>query len=798
MVWYNLKLTIRRVIKDKVFSGINIFGLVIGITSFFILFIYVSNEKNFDKHFSDYEKIYRVISKPSSANTARARGLLIIKEAAATFPEVEDATQFSHCPVGDIKIDNKTFQQEDIMSVDESFISMFSVESLVGDLSDITKPNTAFITEEFAKKHFKDENPVGKTIDIRALQYISYLGEYEIKGIVKNTPPKTHFNYQILLSQKGSLHKYHDPSQSDRKISWAYSYVKLKKVTSYSLVEDKFLAYYNQSDFKNKRGPKEFDFSLCSLTDIHLNSNHGHEFKENNSKINVGLFMGVSFVILIISLLNFINLSLAKLIKRSKELGLKKAIGANHSQLISQILFEVLLFCLVSIIISFLLIETIQPFINSIFDIKFSIYYSDPVVYMGIITVIVSCVGIAAIFIWMLLFVKLSAGNIMSEKNNFSGSFVLKALLVSQITIVIILLSATLLVNKQINFISEKPVGYDKENVVVLHIKDRRYKDPTILADELRKMSQVKSVGFTRQYFGYPPENLPLDGLGLDGSVDIVVANYDYLQTMNIKFLENWINPSANEIEGFVINNFLYKRLLAEHGSMDAVEKYMTNQETTDPADPIINKIIGVAEDFNYYSAHHQVNEFAFDLNESRFNAKYTHVRLNTGSIRKAMNEIEKIWDELYPNHALSYFFMDEKIAQQYKAETILGRVLSTFSVIGVLICIIGISALALFISQQRTNEIGIRKVNGARISEILAMLNRDFIKWVLVAFIVACPVAWFAMNKWLENFAYKTELSWWIFALAGVLALGIALLTVSWQSWKAASRNPVEALRYE
>nr|MDA3929009.1 hypothetical protein [Prolixibacteraceae bacterium] len=363
------------------------------------------------------------------------------------------------------------------------------------------------------------------------------------------------------------------------------------------------------------------------------------------------------------------------------------------------------------------------------------------------------------------------------------------------VAIVIVLISGTFLVNKQIDFVLNKPLGFNKENIVVLELKDFS-KDPAVFARELEKQTAVESVGFTRQYFGYPAGTLPLDGLGLEGSAEFVLANYDYLTTMNIKLIENWIKPSAETVRGMVINEHLYKRLMERHGSMEALRTYQNAQELA-PDQTKIN-FIGVTKDFNYSSAHTAVGDFAFWLDESNNRARFIHIRLGEGGLHAGMNAIKRVWDESYSNQRMDYFFMDEKIAQQYKAETILSRILLAFSSIGILLSIIGISALALFISQQRTKEIGIRKVNGASISEILASLNLRFIRWVVIAFVIATPLAYYAMHLWLENFAYKTELTWWIFALAGLLALGIALLTVSFQSLKAATRNPVKALRYE
>jgi len=794
MFRYHLILTVRRIFKNAVFAGVNIFGLTIGITSFLVLFLYVANEKSYDRHFSGYRNIYRVISVPGGTGEPWARSLGIIFPATAGIPEVEEATQFSHCPAGTISIDEIPFQQHDIMSVDENFCNLFEVECVAGEISDISKPNVAFITEDFTEKYFNGQNPVGKSIDIEALQYARELGKYEIRGVVKNTHPKTHFNYEILLSQKGALAERYD-SVSKSKVQWVYNYVKLQKGVNPEQVADKICACYNASGLKQIRGPKDYSFSLVPVKDIHLKSDYRFEMKESSSKINIGLFIAISFVILLVSFLNFINLTIARLIKRSKELGLKKSVGAGNVQLTAQVLTEVFLLCLTSILFSVALIEAINPFINRLFEIGFRIYFLEPSIYISVLGILLTCLGLTAIFVRFFLIGKSSAINLLSEKNNFSGNFVLKSLLIGQVAIVIILLSGTFMVNKQMTFIGDKPLGFDKENVLVLHLKDFS-KNPAVFVDELSKQSQVASVGFTGQHFGYPAQSINLESFGMDGTAEFVFANYDYLKTMNIQLKENWINPTVDTVQGMVINEHLYKRILERHGSMEALQAYTDAQEL-EPGQIRIN-FIGVTNDFNYSSMHEPVGDFAFWLDESRNRARFTHVRLNKGNLRGAMATVRNVWDSYYPGQEFSYFFIDEKIAGQYKAEKILGRILLTFSILGILISFIAVSALALYISQQRTKEIGIRKVNGATISEVLILLNSGFIKWVAISFVLATPVAWYAMNKWLENFAYKTSLSWWIFALAGVLALGIALLTVSWQSWRAATRNPVEALRYE
>lgn len=794
MIFHYIRFSIKRILKNLAFSGINIIGLAIGMTAFFVLFIYVANEKSFDKHFKDYKSIYRVISQPDGTNAAWARSLGFINNASATIPEIIEATQFSHCAVGTINIDGNSFQQDDIMSVDGSFIHIFEVESLMGNLAEISEPNTAFITEEFANTHFKDENPIGKIISIEALQYARDLGAYEIRGIVKNTAPKTHFKYQILLSQKGALQQRYE-SLPDRKIHWVYNYLKLKNDVSPVAIADKFQSIFNESSLRETRGPRDYKFSLVPISDIHLKSNAKFELKEDTSKININLFLIISFVILLVSLMNFINLSIAKLVNRLKEFGFHRAAGAFKRQLIEQVLMDTLIHTIIAIIISLFALELLTPIINQFFEIDFNIYYSEPLVYLVIIGVLILCGALSTLFMTYFLLGKTSTMNLLSGRSKVSGSLVLKTLLVLQMMVVIVLISSTIIVNKQISFITNKSLGFNEENVIVIHLKDFS-KDPAVFANELKKQSHIEAIGFTAQHFGYPAQNIVLDSLGIEGSAEFVFANYDYIKTMEIQFVHNWISPSADTAEGMLINEHLYKRLMERHGSMEALRAFHNQQELEEGATRI--QFIGVVKDFNYTSAHDAVGDFAFYLDESRNRARFIHVRIFPGDTKAALSEIQRVWDQFYPGQELSHFFLDEKIAQQYKAETILGRILFTFSLLSILISIIGISALALFLSQKRTKEIGVRKVNGATTSEILMMLHMDTIKWLAIAFLIATPLSYFVMQKWLENFAYKTSIDWWIFLLSGLMALSIAILTVSWQTYKSASRNPVEALRYE
>jgi len=794
MLWYHLKLSVLRLLKNKAFSLTNIFGLSFGIASFFVLFIHVQNEKSYDKHIKDYQNIYRVISTPSHINSSWARSLGFIQETASQFPEVENATRFSHAKLENIKIHEESVAQKDVLSVDTNFMSMFGIESLIGNLKDISKPNVAFISERFAKKYFKNENPIGQYIETETLRSREAPGKFEIVGIIKNTPIKTHFNCEILLSQKGVLEQRY-ASLATRKIQWVYNYIKLKEGTSPTFIAEKILTHFNKSAFRQTRGPKDYKFSLQKLTDIHLRSNCRFELKESNTKINIGLFTIVSFVILFVSLVNFISLITVNLFKRTKEFGLKSSIGAHKKHLLYQILIEVLLLCSLAIFISLFVIGLIKPIISQFYEIQFDIFYNEPTIYLSILMIISLGGIISVLFVRFFILKNYSTSEIIKGLHPLSGKQLLQPLMIFQMLIVIILIASTILVNKQINFILDKPLGFTKDNIVVIHQKDYS-KDPKVFANELKKNSQIVSVGFTRQYFGHPTQTISLDGLGIEGTAEMSFPNFDFLQTMDIQLVHDYINRSKDTIEGMIINNHLYERLMEKHQSIENLNAFRSGIPLE--ADQRRYDIIGVVEDFNYNSAHEQIGDYVFLIGESRSRSRFTHIKIASGNIRPAMDYIQEEWQKHYPNQEMDYFFMDEKVGQQYKSENILRKILLSFSLLGIIIGIMGISALSYFSSEQRTKEIGIRKTNGAKTHEIIKMLNKDFLRWVIIAFVLASPIAWYAMNKWLENFAYKTELSWWIFALAGIIAMGIALLTVSWQSWRAARRNPVDSLRYE
>ena len=400
MLRHNLLFAIRRLINEKGYTLITLIGLVSGISAFLVLFLYVANEKSFDRHIPEHDRIYRAHTSPEGGEDAPwARSLGFIIPASENIPEVEEATLFAHSPEGMVKIEDRTIQLKDVLTVDENFFGMFGIRMISGDYREISKPNVVFITEEVARRYFGNDNPIGKTLEILELQYDQKLGHYEIRGVVESIHPKTHFRYEMLTSQKGGMQQRFDYIPSGR-LQWTYSYVKLSKGANSTAVAGKYQQYYD-ANLKENMGypPVHHIISLMPIRDIRLKSAMRFELRENASRVNLNLFIVISFVVLLVSLLNFINLTIARIIRHSREFGLRKAIGAGLLNLTFQILAEVMVIVLLATASAVILIELGKSGLNSLFDIEFSVFYAEPAVFLSIGGVFFFAIGTTAIFI---------------------------------------------------------------------------------------------------------------------------------------------------------------------------------------------------------------------------------------------------------------------------------------------------------------------------------------------------------------------------------------------------------------
>lgn len=800
-----LKIATRYLFKNKLYSFINIAGLSIGIASFVLIMLYVNYEKSYDT-FEGSENVYRVymdytedgVFVPGDAQSYNLSGPTL-KEA---FPEIEEFARMSHISDVIFKYDNTIINGEKGALCDPAVFDVLKYRLLKGDINTVLRePFTILLTESLAKKIFGDENPMGKMLPVL------YGGNtlFTVNGILEDFSDNTHIKNNFLISFNTFLSwkGYRD----NRELNWNgnsyFTYIKIDENTDADVLKNKIM------DFKVDALPFE-RHNIEALEDIHLYSDKPYEAEANGSASRVGFLMAIAFIIIVLSWLNYVNLSTTKSLERAKETGIRKVAGAQKPQIILQSLLESLLLNLAAIIIAILIVLVILPVFNNYVGKELTLGFSnfrDILPVLGFILLGTFLSGIyPAVVLSNYLPVKALKGNIRTSS---SGLSVRKGLIVGQFLATIILLICTLMVTKQINFIQQQPIGVDLDQVLTLNGKimgdtndSLLQKNFQTLEDELKSFPFVKSTALTQTYPGGSYNNLG-SNVGItfpDGKQDDnrVFYNYavspDYFDLMDMEFIAG--GPFLKNSLGHN-NNIVMNEKFVQHMGISKMEEAVGKTVKIWDQDWVI---VGVLKDYHHFGLKTSIEPFMLRYATSTRNllVKMDKTTLSTTSINNTISQIEAKWNEILPESIFDYKFLDQNFEAQYKEDKAFGSAFKLFTFLAVFIASMGLFGLTSYTIIQRKKEIGIRKVNGATIAQVLTLLNKDFVKWVGLAFIMAVPISWYAMHKWLEGFAYKTTISWWVFALAGFAALVIALLTVSWQSFKAAIANPVESLRDE
>ncbi len=809
MIFNNLKIIWRRMIHQKMYSIIKIGGFALGIAVCLLIALFISDELSYDKHHPDSERLFRVVLcyhangqvfKGAAFPAPFARAL---KE---NYPDVElagrlNGTVFWGAGSNEIRpVDQAQNTHENGFAyADQELLDIFRFPLIYGDAAHaLDEPNTIVISKRKAEKYFADEVPIGKTLIINNDESKIY----RITGVMENPPKNSHFQNDFLLSIEGGFY----PGEQTNWTSSSYNtYVMLKPGTDVTALEAKFSDIVKKYIIPNEKRNGQADadkladivkYELQPVEDIHLKSEGIQDDLSHGDIRFVWLFGIIAIIILIIACINFINLSTARSANKGREAGLRKAIGAFKSNLVRQFLSESLFFSFISFILGGLLTTALLPYFNVLSAKSMSIPWEGWWWILPSLILFATIIGVlTGLYPSFYLSSFKPAAVLKGELNRGSkGSKMRSGLVIFQFTVSIVLIIGTLIIYRQMNFILNKKVGFEKDQVVLLHGTNTLGNKAKTFKNELLKLVDVENVTIS--------SFLPIDGTRRDGNAlwiegrkniddptsgQFWKVDHDYIKTLGMKIVEgrDFNNELASDANAAIINRVLAKELgLAE----PFVGKKIANMWNT-------FEVIGVVEDFNYESLKRDIGGICMTLGKSR---DIISVKVKTSDMVGTIESITSVWNRFSVNQPIRYSFLDESFAMMYNDVLSMGRIFSTFALFAIIVACLGLFALSSFMIEQRIKEIGIRKVNGARISEILAKLNKDFIKWVAIAFVLACPIAYYTMNKWLENFAYKTSISWWIFTLVGILAFGIALLTVSWQSWRAATRNPVEALRYE
>ncbi|MGQ8337418.1 ABC transporter permease [Sunxiuqinia sp. A32] len=785
-----IKTTFRNAVKNKYISLLNLFGLTIGLTCTLLLILWVSHELSFDHFFANSENIYQVNFMGEQNNKevkvcSTPQGIGV--EAKKIFPEVINFTRIRKHNRAVFKIEDQQFYADEGFYADSTFFSVFSFEGKLGDLSNsLNKPDQVVIDEYLSAKCFGTKYPLGENININGR-------DYSVSAVVKDVASNSHLQFHYLIPILNLSEGWQNTKWTSDNcfqylvVNHAANIPELEKKLT-NLVRSKFIVWKQLNAF----------IKLYPLHEIHFRSGYLLDYAVLGNKQNVFVLGLISFLILLIACVNFTNIFISTSLKRTKSTGVKIVSGANKAGIIKEFAFEVFLFILISFLISFGLLYLMLPVFNNlvnselhitIFSLKFlSISFA-----VIILTLLMSGLfpGFYITRFNVASVLKAGYSGVKGNKNKLQHGLV-----TIQFIIAIILIISVLGIQKQVHFLQNKQLGFDKDKV--LYVRTYGELDNTqnikLMASEL---SQIPSIVAISSRSSLPTQLVNGGQMQLSSNPDHKVhgerveVGEGYFDLMNIKFIEGGqkFDYSNEQINTCIINEIAAKRLL--------LKPPYCGQFVFDLNQGHDLKIIGVIPNINTKSLNSEVTPCLY-TKAYNYNANGVVLFKLASNLEPAINQIKAYCEKYNSAVPFEYHFLDEVYDNLYVNEIRVQKILIWFSIISILLTSLGLLAMSFFMTEKRTKEIGIRKVNGAKISEVLTLLNRDFIKWVMIASIIAAPIAWYAMNKWLENFAYKTSLSWWIFALAGVMALGIALLTVSFQSWKAATQNPVESLRYE
>jgi putative ABC transport system permease protein len=804
MIKLLFKTAFRNIRKDLYQTILNIFGLALGFAALLFISTYFFHELSFDKFHEKANRIYRCVAHAKIGGTEEILSNSEITIAAASkndLPEVEDATRLFYAKYVTVKVAGNKYIEDKFWFADANFLQIFDFKLLEGDKKLVlSQPNSIILTEDYSKKYFGNKNPIGQSIVISDNSDV-----YQVTGVLKNIPLNSHMQFGMLASFS-SL----PLSKRNEIIDWGnfrdlYTFLLIKENVDIKTLNEKFqefpMKYYksmfalagiNMEDFEKKGG--FIKHILQPLSEVHLdNTFTDNVFLYGNRQLLYALGI-IGLFILIIACFNFINLSTARASLRAKEIGMKKILGSSRRSLIALILTETFLQCCIALLAAIIFLIFSLGLLNRFtnLNIEFGQFFNK----FGLITIIlipVIVVGIAGIFPSFVISkynpAEVIKGSVLKWNSN---SGLRNALVAFQFIVFIALVSVTVIVKKQVYLLHNQNPGFHKENVLVVKNTNKLGNNAMVFKNEMLKEGQTINAAYTSMVPSiFDGDSNPFSKTDKKEQVFLkrVDADKDFIETLKIKILDGrGFAGNANDEKGNAIIN---KKAAEIFGWSDCRDKIIYDYND---GGKYFN-VIGITENFHLESLRNEVEPAIIRCSD---NGNYLAIRIQPESATKAIASAKMLWEQSNDKAPFEFTFLDVSFDSQYRNEVRFGRMVSLFSIISIVIACLGLLGLVSFTLSRKRKEICIRKVNGAMVSEVLAMLNRDFIKWVIIAFAVATPVAWYIMHKWLESFAYKTALSWWVFALAGLLALGITLLTVTWQSWRAATRNPVEALRYE
>lgn len=806
------RIAFRNLFKHRGFSLINIIGLTVGLTCCLLILLFIKDELSYDKYNDNSERIYRVElhGRISDSNFNLAVSCAPIGQTLRNeMPEVENFVRIRVGGIPVIRYKDKVFSEDRFFWADSTLFDVFTLPFIKGNpKTALVKPQSVVLSESMANKYFGSDDPLGKILNMdNRIDYI-------VTGVIKDIPKNSHFHFDFV----GSLTSYPGIMQDQNWLSNnQYTYLLLKEGVNYSKIKEKMenvvLKYVapqvklalGVSFEQLKNSGARYNYTLQPLSDIHLYSHLDNEIEPNSDIKYVYIFALIALGILLIACINFMNLATARSAMRAKEVGIRKTLGSKKSQLIGQFIFESILMSSIAVILAAFLAEIFLPLFNDITGKNIAFVLSENLTLIPLFILFAIFVGFLAgsypaFYLSAFNPVTVLKGNQMKAgKNNWLRS----VLVISQFAVSIMLIIGTFIVKEQLSFIQNKKLGFNKDQVVLVKKTDDIGRQIEAFKKELVGNPSIISVSNSDNYPGssdFGSSAYTAGGEGGDKSQLIMQmrADYNFIDTYQILMAEgryyskehpsdtlNALVVNEETVKIFGIKNPIGKKLIAVGDNPDNAFAFT---------------IIGVTKNFNYESLHSKIRPLAIHLFRPSSNAfgRFTAVRVASGDIKNTLEFIGEKWHKLAGAQAFEYNFFDQEFTKLYESEQRIGKIFTSFSILAIIIACMGLFGLVAFITERRTKEIGIRKVMGASIKEIVFLLSKEFSKWVLLANIIAWPLAYYFMDNWLKDFAYRINISFWLFPIAGFLVMLIALITVSSLTYKAARSNPADSLKYE
>jgi putative ABC transport system permease protein len=806
------KIALRNLQRNKAFSFINIFGLAIGLATCTLIMLYIFSELGYDTHNKDANRIFRISTEAGQLGDIKEKPWASTSAPIAwglreDMPEVEQSTRLLKFPNLDKMLlkyehgnDIKQFYETNGYYVDSTFFQIFTYPFTYGNATNSLKePNSIVISDAVAQKLFGSENPVGKSINI-GLPFGNF--NYAVTGVFDNSSIKSHIPANFFLSMRnGDLGTWVD-EQTD----WAtnnifYTYVKLREGTDPKSFEAKLQPFIDRrggTDMKALGISKKL--FIQPLQDIYLHSDLDNEIAPNGNITYLYILGSIALFVLLIACINFMNLSTARSGKRAKEVGIRKVIGAEKRSLVFQFLGESLMLSILALLVAVLIAYALLPLFNKLTQKNLQLF-DEPLLWLCISGLTIFS-GIISGFYPAFYLSSFKPISVLKGKllNNFSAIAIRKGLVVFQFIISICLILGAITIIKQLNYLENKQLGFNKNQQIILPLRGQNERNHYAgLRDELLKNPDIKYVTSGSTYPGIPNVEDMLyyaEGKSIHDVIDVHLATVgnDYFKTLGFTILSGrgFSKEYAADSNSIVLNEAALKELGYPLNSAVGKKIYFDFKGVH-----TVMQIVGVVKDFNFESLYNSIKPFGFTTSMGN---KYSYVIANASTKDYAglLKNIQTSWNKINPDAPFMYSFLDNDFQKNYEKDQRISLIVSYFTFIAILIACLGLFGLSAFSAEQRTREIGIRKVLGASVTNVASLLSKDFIKLVVIALLIASPLAWLGMNKWLESFAYRTPISWWMFALAGFLAICIALITVSFQAVKAAIANPVKSLRTE